>query len=684
MGYSSVVVLLCLVGYFAFASAQDGSYTSNFTFVDIVQYGNNRLNNTSVLKNPFDFTLSTRGNPVVSDLFDNSVFIFNSSGDTGFTKVNQTQGRIVDLTSTADAYLALIINNATGSRTDLFLTRNFRSFAQINDQSLGLQGLGVVYHTPSDTVYISDFVNRTISSYYLRDFSFRQLLGDTSTLGAAFQNPSAASLNGPFRMATDPAGLWVADQNNNRVLHFNFNSTIANIVLGQTNFSTNASGDPYNPAVLNRPYAIAYDQANAALYVSDSSGRILKFTSPFSNGQSAAAVLDATDALAQNLYTLKAANMPNGATRLFYLDNRRQKVTSGVVVIAPSPSATPSLSVSSSISQSISQSGSAPPVPLSSGASQSMSGSLSMSTGALPANVSQSRSGSLSQSQGDTPIASPTTSGSAAPVPLSSGASQSMSGSLSMSTGASPLASSSGAASTVASSAAPVPLSSGASQSMSGSLSQSQGASPLASSSGAASTVASSAAPVPLSSGASQSMSGSLSQSQGASPLASSSGAASSVAASVSGSPASQSMSGSLSNSQGLVASVSSAASSVAASVSGSPASQSMSGSLSNSQGLVASVSSAASLSGSPASQSMSGSLSMSSAPSLSASPMTQSNSGSLSMSSAPSLSASPMTQSMSGSLSMSRAASTSPSPITQSMSGSLSVSSVPRARRVM
>lgn len=83
---------------------------------------------------------------------------------------------------------------------------------------------------------------------------------------------SDVQMTGPVAVVTDSSGgLWVADQENNRVLHFISaaglaNGAPANRILGQTDFVTNVSGT--TAGKLNRPTALAMDRAGT-LYISD-------------------------------------------------------------------------------------------------------------------------------------------------------------------------------------------------------------------------------------------------------------------------------------------------------------------------------------------------------------------------------------------------------------------------------
>jgi sugar lactone lactonase YvrE len=83
---------------------------------------------------------------------------------------------------------------------------------------------------------------------------------------------SDVKMTGPVAVVTNSSGgLWVADQENHRVLHFITaaglaNGAPANLILGQTDFVTNVSGT--TAGKLNQPAALAMDRAGT-LYISD-------------------------------------------------------------------------------------------------------------------------------------------------------------------------------------------------------------------------------------------------------------------------------------------------------------------------------------------------------------------------------------------------------------------------------
>jgi sugar lactone lactonase YvrE len=128
----------------------------------------------------------------------------------------------------------------------------------------------------------------------------------SSTVVATSQNGLAA----PVGIVFDKYGdLWVADSWNGRVLEFQppfSNNMNASLVIGERDFTTSCNQNTRpvcgDSRTLNYPVAIAFD-AIGNLWVTDTlklgtyaaphyQGRLLEFTSPFSDGMEAALVID--------------------------------------------------------------------------------------------------------------------------------------------------------------------------------------------------------------------------------------------------------------------------------------------------------------------------------------------------------------------------------------------------------
>ncbi|HJU12566.1 MAG TPA: NHL repeat-containing protein [Candidatus Binataceae bacterium] len=100
---------------------------------------------------------------------------------------------------------------------------------------------------------------------------------------------TSQSLCNPSGVAVDLTGnLYVADTGNNRVLEFNspynnvgipgIGNNVANLVYGQSDFSSGSCGNPISSATLCGPVAVVTDYANN-LYVADTNdNRVLEYT----------------------------------------------------------------------------------------------------------------------------------------------------------------------------------------------------------------------------------------------------------------------------------------------------------------------------------------------------------------------------------------------------------------------
>jgi len=138
--------------------------------------------------------------------------------------------------------------------------------------------------------------------------------------------PTETSLNVPRAAIFDETGrnLWVADWSNNRVLRyseFDFGNPdvsealtwedgqSANIVLGQTDYTTGTSG--LSDSKFNTPQAICYHQPSGTLFVSDRlNNRVLRYDSlaALTSGSPASAVFGQPD-FVTNSAAVTAAKM---------------------------------------------------------------------------------------------------------------------------------------------------------------------------------------------------------------------------------------------------------------------------------------------------------------------------------------------------------------------------------------
>ncbi|MCX6025565.1 MAG: NHL repeat-containing protein [Chloroflexi bacterium] len=193
---------------------------------------------------------------------------------------------------------------------------NAETFCGLREEQMSVSegGSGATMATdPQGNLYVPDFFNNRILRYdnpfindRVADYVWGQVdfAGIFCNQGAGDIGPNSTSLclapppgNGDLRagVAIDTGGyLWVTDSRNNRVLRFpNLGNGVpsqeANLVLGQPNFNTVASGSGLNQ--MHNPASIQVTD-DGAVYVADSLGdRVLVFIPPFSNGMNATRIL---------------------------------------------------------------------------------------------------------------------------------------------------------------------------------------------------------------------------------------------------------------------------------------------------------------------------------------------------------------------------------------------------------
>ena len=150
----------------------------------------------------------------------------------------------------------------------------------------------------SGNLWVSDDSASRVMRYtppFASGMSSNLVLGQ-STFTADAPSTSQAGLNFSTYMAFDSSGnLWVSDTDNNRILRFNApfsTGESASLVIGQSAFTTDGTGT--TQTTLNAPFGIAFD-SSGNLWVSDQvNSRILRFSPPFTNGMSANLVIGQT------------------------------------------------------------------------------------------------------------------------------------------------------------------------------------------------------------------------------------------------------------------------------------------------------------------------------------------------------------------------------------------------------
>jgi SprB repeat/PKD-like domain/Bacterial Ig domain/NHL repeat len=219
-----------------------------------------------------------------------------------------------------------------------------------NNNNGSVYGLG--FNNPIDPaldkvnhrLFVGDIFNHRILVYNLDasnqlvDKTPDFVLGQTNfTSGSS--GASQSRMNQPAALAYDEINqrLFVTELSNHRVLVFDVvaitNGENAVAVLGQTNYTNNASG--LSQSRMNLPNGISYDSSNQRLFVSDQGNhRVLVFNvSAITNGENAVAVLGQTNyttgssGLTQSKFNVPTASSYDAINqRLFVCDNSNNRI----------------------------------------------------------------------------------------------------------------------------------------------------------------------------------------------------------------------------------------------------------------------------------------------------------------------------------------------------------------------
>jgi len=213
-----------------------------------------------------------------------------------------TSAQAANLDTTADRVLGQTVFTTAGAGT---------SSTQISTS----YGLGVDRRT--GRIYVADTGNnRVISWPNAASFSNGQaadmVFGQPNFNSSIANNGglSASSLSGPRGVAVDDnSNLYVADTINNRVLVYrdpNTKDTIADFVIGQTNFASNGFGA--TATTLNGPRGIAIDSMNNLFVADTNNNRVLEFDTPLGTDGSANNVFGQFGVLSWNAVNNNGSN----------------------------------------------------------------------------------------------------------------------------------------------------------------------------------------------------------------------------------------------------------------------------------------------------------------------------------------------------------------------------------------
>ena len=174
------------------------------------------------------------------------------------------------------------------SSADLVLGQpNFTSNATATTAT-SLWGPTGVSVDSSGNVWVADQTNNRVLEYTAATIA-SWVLGTASSADVVLGQPNfttgtsgftAITLSSPERVAVDSSGnVWVADRNNNRVLEYTAatiaawvsgTASSADLVLGQPNFTSNASGT--TATTLNLPRGVSVD-SSGNVWVADTNNR---------------------------------------------------------------------------------------------------------------------------------------------------------------------------------------------------------------------------------------------------------------------------------------------------------------------------------------------------------------------------------------------------------------------------
>lgn len=140
-----------------------------------------------------------------------------------------------------------------------------------------------------------------------------------------------SGMSSPFGITISGLTLWVADQQNNRVLRFNSpssNGQNASGVLGQSDFTSNASG--LSISAFSYPTDVTIDAAGR-LYVSDNeNGRVMIFNDAANKSDGG----NADNVIGQTNFTSRAATR-GGSSNFYYISEEEEAWRVGSVTVDP-------------------------------------------------------------------------------------------------------------------------------------------------------------------------------------------------------------------------------------------------------------------------------------------------------------------------------------------------------------
>ncbi|MEO9321619.1 MAG: NHL repeat-containing protein [Nitrososphaera sp.] len=177
--------------------------------------------------------------------------------------------------------------------------KDFTSLSSNVDESTLGAVQGVAFDKDGN-LWVADQSNNRVLEFkqpFSNGMAASLVLGHSDfTTQAPTSNPTASSLSAPQGLTFDSNGnLWVADRGFFRVLEFRppfSTGQAASTVIGADNFTW--STGQRTQTSLGSPVAVTFD-SKGALWVTESTGRVLEFLPPFNNGEAASIVIGKRD-----------------------------------------------------------------------------------------------------------------------------------------------------------------------------------------------------------------------------------------------------------------------------------------------------------------------------------------------------------------------------------------------------
>ena len=351
---------------------QNGSFTTNTSGVS-----------GTTLNSPYGLTLDSAGNLYIGDAQNNRVLYFpygttsaaavygqgsagnvfttNGSGASS-TALNNSPGLCLD--SSGNLYVVDQLNsrvlyfphNNTNQPPPLFtatqvygqagsLTTHTQNLGGISNNSLNYVSRVCADRNVNPGIYIADFWNNRVLHYSNGSTTADAVYGQSS-YSSSSANTSTTGLNSPWGLYVDNSGgLYVVDQNNNRILYFPSTdsqskaNTTANVVYGQGG-SFSSSGAGCSATTLHSPTGVCGDGIGG-LYVADyGNNRVLHYPSGSTTadnvyGQNGSFTTSASGVSASSLYHPTDVAFDSSRKLLYVVDQGNNRVVVYSVLSIP-------------------------------------------------------------------------------------------------------------------------------------------------------------------------------------------------------------------------------------------------------------------------------------------------------------------------------------------------------------